>query len=188
MERLPAFAFSCSKIPSDCQEATDLRKINMPPKAIHIKSVVHSNFASIKLHLASATRLSLEHFLLSFPLSFGHSRTPMDLILPDDFFKTDLRTGTITEAHVFPEARKPAYLLKIDFGQELGVLQSSAQITECYTPDSLVGKKIIAVVNFPPRQIGPHISQCLVLGASDEWGAIRLLTTDSDVPNGQRIH
>jgi len=106
----------------------------------------------------------------------------------DDFLKVDIRVGTIIEAQEFPQARKPAYILKIDFGDELGVKKTSAQITEHYQPETLVGRQVLAVVNFPPRQIGPVKSQVLTLGFSDENGAIALAGVSIEVPNGGRLH
>jgi tRNA-binding protein len=106
----------------------------------------------------------------------------------DDFMKIDIRCGTIVEAVPFPEARKPAFKLVIDFGPELGTRKSSAQITELYSPDTLVGKKVMAVVNFPPRQIGPFVSEVLTLGVANAKGEVVLVTPDSDAPDGSRLH
>lgn len=111
----------------------------------------------------------------------------MDTITFDDFLKIELRVGRIVEARAFPEARKPAYRLKVDFGPDIGVLDSSAQITVHYTPESLVGRLVVGVVNFPPRQIGPVRSQCLVTGFHDAEGAVRLCIPEGEVPLGTRL-
>ena len=105
----------------------------------------------------------------------------------DDFMAVDIRVGQITRAEPFPEARKPAIKLWVDFGAELGVKKSSAQITVHYDVESLPGRKVLAVVNFPPRQIGPVMSEVLVLGVPDEAGEVVLLTPDKDVPIGGRM-
>jgi tRNA-binding protein len=106
----------------------------------------------------------------------------------DDFMKVDIRVGQITRAEPFPEARKPAIKLWVDFGEELGEKKSSAQITRHYTPEELPGKRVMAVVNFPPRQIGPVMSEVLVLGVPDEDGEVVLLVPDKDVPLGGRLY
>jgi len=106
----------------------------------------------------------------------------------DDFTKVDIRLGRIVDAAPYPEARKPAIKLWIDFGSELGVKKSSAQITQNYEPDQLVGKQILAVVNFSPRQIGRFMSEVLVLGVSGDDGAIVLVGPDRAVPLGSRLH
>lgn len=105
----------------------------------------------------------------------------------DDFMKVELRVGRVLAARAFPEARKPAYVLEVDFGAEIGVRRSSAQITALYTPDDLVGRLVVGVVNFPPRQIGPMRSECLVTGFHDEQGRVALCVPDRDVPPGTRL-
>ena len=112
----------------------------------------------------------------------------MDNISFDDFLKVDVRTGRVIKAEPFPEARKPAIKLWIDFGDEIGVRKTSAQITVHYTPDTLVGRQVMAVVNFPPRQIGPFMSEVLILGVPDESGEIVLVVPDQDTPAGGRMH
>ncbi|KAB2695294.1 tRNA-binding protein [Ochrobactrum sp. GPK 3] len=105
-----------------------------------------------------------------------------------DFEKVDIRTGTIVEAVPFPEARKPAYKLKIDFGEKIGVKKSSAQITKHYQAEELIGRQVLAVVNFPPRQIGPFMSEVLTLGLPDEAGEVVLAAIDKKVPNGGKLY
>lgn len=105
----------------------------------------------------------------------------------EDFMKVDIRVGRITRAEPFPEARKPAFKLWVDFGPDLGVRKSSAQITRHYDVEALPGRKVLAVVNFPPRQIGPVMSEILVLGVPDEDGEVVLLKPDKDVPLGVRM-
>jgi tRNA-binding protein len=104
-----------------------------------------------------------------------------------DFERLDIRVGTITDAQPFPEARKPAYKLVIDFGPEIGTRRSSAQLTVHYRPDQLIGRQVCAVVNFPPRQIGPFVSEVLTLGLPDEEGAVVLIRPDFKVPDGGKL-
>lgn len=106
----------------------------------------------------------------------------------DDFMKVDVRTGRVIKAEPFPEARNPSIKMWIDFGEEIGVRKTSAQITVHYTPDVLIGRQVMAVVNFPPRQIGPFMSEVLVLGVPDESGAVVLVGPDQETPIGGRMH
>lgn len=112
---------------------------------------------------------------------------PSSTITYDDFTKVDIRVGTIIEAEPYPEARKPAIKLKIDFGPEIGIKKSSAQLTVHYTPDGLVGRQVAAVVNFPPRQIGKFLSEVLTLGFPDADGAVVLIGPDQKVPDGGKL-
>lgn len=110
-----------------------------------------------------------------------------DPISFDDFMAVDIRMGTVVHAEPFPEARKPAIKLRIDFGPDVGEKKSSAQITVHYTPEDLIGRQVMAVVNFPPRQIGPFMSEVLTLGFADAKGDIVLAGPDKPVPNGERL-
>ncbi len=111
-----------------------------------------------------------------------------DEISFDDFLKVDIRIGEIKTATIFKEARKPAFILMIDFGRSIGIKKTSAQITENYTCESLISRKVAAVVNLPSRQIGPIKSEVLTLGFSDEEGHVVLFSPDKNVPNGSRLH
>ncbi len=105
-----------------------------------------------------------------------------------DFLKVDLRAGTVVDAQPYPEARKPAIKLWVDFGPEVGVKQTSAQVTDHYSPEALVGMRVAGVVNFPPKQIGKFMSEVLIVGFSDPKGGILLIHPQGDVPNGARLH
>ncbi|MDC1072328.1 tRNA-binding protein [Arenicellales bacterium nBUS_45] len=111
----------------------------------------------------------------------------METISWSDFERVEIRVGTIITAEVFKEARKPAYILQVDFGDEIGILKSSAQITDLYEPEELNGTQVIGVVNFPSKQIGPIKSQCLVTGFSLDQGAVVLARPDRPVPNGLKL-
>lgn len=111
----------------------------------------------------------------------------MDKINWQDFEKVQLCAGTIVEVEEFPEARKPAYKLFVDFGPEIGTKKSSARVTDLYTPEDLIGKQVLAVVNFPPRQIGPFMSECLVTGFYQKDGAVVLAVPEREVDNGVRL-
>jgi tRNA-binding protein len=113
---------------------------------------------------------------------------PAPTITFDDFLKVDIRVGTVVTAEAFPEARKPAYRMTVDFGPEIGIRKTSAQITQHYTLDELVGRKVAAVVNFPPRQIGPLMSEVLTLGFPDADGNVVLIGVDREVPDGGRLY
>lgn len=115
------------------------------------------------------------------------SSTVQETISWDDFMRVDLRVGTIVAVDDFPEARRPAYKLQVDFGEEIGIKKSSAQITALYERDSLIGKQVLAVVNFPPKQIGPVRSECLVTGFHNADGDIVLTMPTAKVPNGARL-
>lgn len=111
----------------------------------------------------------------------------MQTIAWDDFTRVELRVGRVVRAEAFPEARKPAYVLHVDFGAELGTRKSSAQITDLYRPEDLVGKLVVAVVNFPKKQIGPLMSECLVTGFHNEQGEVVLCVPDQAVPPGTKL-
>ncbi|ACF12708.1 export-related chaperone CsaA [Chloroherpeton thalassium ATCC 35110] len=111
----------------------------------------------------------------------------METISFDDFLKVELRVGKIISVEPFPKAKKPAYILKVDFGEEIGVKKSSAQITALYDPEELVGKLVVGVVNFPKKQIGPVMPECLITGFHDENGDVALCIPDKPVPLGTKI-
>ncbi len=111
----------------------------------------------------------------------------METISWEDFEKVQLRAGRIASAEPFEEAKNPAYIIRVDFGPEIGVKKSSAQITELYTPDDLVGKQVVAVVNFPAKQIGPLMSECLITGFPNEDGDVVLCVPDKPVPSGSKL-
>lgn len=111
----------------------------------------------------------------------------MQPIAWDDFAKVELRVGRVLSAREFPQARKPAYVLEVDFGPEIGIRKSSAQITALYAPETLVGRLVVGVVNFPPKQIGPLMSECLVTGFHDAQGRVALCVPDGDVPLGAKL-
>jgi tRNA-binding protein len=111
----------------------------------------------------------------------------MQTITWDEFAKVELRVGRVISAKPFPEARKPAYILEVDFGEELGIKKSSAQLTALYKPEELVGRLVVAVVNFPKKQIGPVMSECLVTGFANEKGEVVLCVPDKSVPLGSKL-
>ena len=111
----------------------------------------------------------------------------MQQITWDDFMKVELRVGKVVSAEQFPQARKPAYILQVDFGPEIGIRKSSAQITALYSPEELVGRLVVGVVNFPKKQIGPFMSECLVTGFHNEAGEVALCVPDKAVPPGTRL-
>jgi tRNA-binding protein len=120
-------------------------------------------------------------------IATARGRRLMQTIGFDDFLKVELRVGRVLSAEPFAQARKPAYVLQVDFGPEIGVRKSSAQVTVHYQPDDLVGRLVVAVVNFPDKQIGPLMSQCLVTGFHDADGAVALCVPDRDVPLGTKL-
>lgn len=111
----------------------------------------------------------------------------MQSITWDDFIKVEIRVGCIVDASIFAEAKKPAYVLHVDFGEELGIKKSSAQVTDLYRPEDLIGKFVVAVVNFPKKQIGPLMSECLITGFHNERGEVALCVPDHPVPLGTRL-
>lgn len=117
----------------------------------------------------------------------AESMPTVDTIIWEDFERVELRAGTVTAVHAFPEARRPAYKLTIDFGPTIGERRSSAQITELYSAEELVGKQVLAVINFPRKQIGPFMSDCLVTGLHREDGAVVLVSPTQPVPDGTKL-
>jgi tRNA-binding protein len=111
----------------------------------------------------------------------------MTTITWNDFEKVDIRLGTIVDAQTFPQARNPAYILKVDFGDEIGIKKSSAQITVAYQLEELIGKRVLGVVNFPPKQIGPIQSECLITGFYNDQGSVILASIDKAAPNGAKL-
>jgi tRNA-binding protein len=111
----------------------------------------------------------------------------LEIIAWDEFIKVELRVGRITSVSEFPEARRPAYVVNVDFGDELGIRRSSAQITDLYKPEELIGKLVVAVVNFPKKQIGPMMSECLITGFHNERGEVALCVPDRPVPLGTKL-
>ena len=120
-------------------------------------------------------------------MSSTSTQTAPSTISWEDFSKVELRVGRVLSAQPLPKARNPALVLQIDFGAEIGIKKSSTQITQHYTPESLVGKLVVAVTNFPPKQVGSVMSECLVTGFHDENGAVRLCTPDGEIPLGTRL-
>ena len=120
-------------------------------------------------------------------LTFDPDAPPAPTIRFEDFLKVDIRVGTVVACTDFPEARNPSFKFQIDFGSALGVKKSCAQLTGLYTPEDLLGQQVLAVVNFPPRQIGPAMSEVLLLGLADEQGAIARVGPDRRLPNGTRL-
>ena len=147
-------------------------------KVAHLESVSNQEVEACMLRPLLATALT--------PANMTHQGVK-SLPTIEEFEALDVRVGTVIEALPFPQARKPAYKLRIDFGPDLGVKRSSAQITQKYTPETLIGRQVMAVVNFPPRQIGQFISDVLTLGVADHDGAIILVVPEKSVPNGGKI-
>lgn len=174
------------------------------PAVLFRVSALVENYRVINLQLSGVEQISnsklctrtiksgilkrkLEGVIIASVISTKRPYDTMNLIEWDDFERVQLCAGTIVEVEEFPEARKPAYKLTIDFGEEIGRRRSSAQITTLYERESLIGKQIMAVVNFPKKQIGPFMSECLVTGMAREDGAIVLVSPDAEVPNGARL-
>lgn len=141
----------------------------------------------LKSNLGIKLELACRWFPLASSRSLAAMEVQMETISFEDFLKVELRVGRIVRASEFPEARKPAYILHVDFGEELGIKKSSAQVTALYKPEDLIGKLVVAVVNLPKKQIGPLMSECLVTGFHNEHGEVVLCVPDRDVPLGTRL-
>lgn len=164
-------------------EIQDVEKEMVDEKEGHLVDNPHVAYESIEEVIPSNHKLKYLNELLFLKSTLQNSKK----VTFEDFIKLEIRVGTILSAHFFEKARKPSYILKIDFGEEIGIKQSSAQITDYYDLDSLSGRQIVAVVNFPPRQIANFFSEVLVLGAIEDDGKVVLLALNQKVKNGIKI-